>query len=430
MGQPHCIFTGEPITRENNSRAHVIPSALGGRLKPWDILSKDGNTLLGDNIDLPLIEAFQSLMTLLDGSRDRGSNRPVRLTDESGRVVVLNFGEPLKLTQTAYSEKQIADGLEVRIDARNLKELRTQLGRVKAKIPSFDIDEAMTHAVVRRTWPDGVLHGRLQIGPGVVFPAIFVAASIFASYHGLDPHPALRSYVAGFDLENPVLPPDTFFFMPDRPWFTAPGDVTHIVVLHANAAAQQMIVCIELFNVMTVGVVLPYEGRTVDRTESYAVDILTGTEVAVTADTSALAGMGFAATHQNGDAALQGHVTSRIEKLLATAQARAFHAQAEALTVQVFSADAPLTPTELVAAVKELVDFTLHEWERPLTTVSDRENGAAAFDRLCTTFEALFKRGGELIFRQKIAPERARLWAAIAQARAAEEKTGTARPGR
>ncbi len=45
---PDCIITSEPITRENNSRAHVIPSALGGRLKPWDILSKDGNTLLGD----------------------------------------------------------------------------------------------------------------------------------------------------------------------------------------------------------------------------------------------------------------------------------------------------------------------------------------------------------------------------------------------
>jgi hypothetical protein len=77
MGQPHCIITGEPITNENNSRAHVIPSALGGRLKPWNILSRDGNTLLGDNIDLPLIGAFQSLMTFLDGSRDRGTNRPV-----------------------------------------------------------------------------------------------------------------------------------------------------------------------------------------------------------------------------------------------------------------------------------------------------------------------------------------------------------------
>jgi len=424
MGQARCIITGEVITEENNSRAHVIPSALGGRLKPWDILSKDGNTLLGDNIDLPLIEAFQSLMTLLDGSRDRGTNRPVRMTDESGRVVVIKFGEPLKLAQTAYSENQTANGLEVRIDARNLKELRTQLGRVKAKIPTFDIDEAMKHAVVKRTWPDGVLRGQLQIGPGVVFPAIFVAASIFAAHHGLDPHPALRSYVDEFDPETPILPPDTFFFMPDWPGFKAPGEVTHIVVLCADSAARRMLVCVELFNVMTVGVVLPYAGD-VDRTESYAVDLLTGAQAPVTVDTTALKGMPWGATHQNGDTALQRHVTGRLKKLLVTAKERAFQAQIKALTDRVFGTNpnAPLTPDGLVAAVKELVDFTLHDWERPLTTVADRENGAAAFDQLCRQFEQLFHPAGRPIFRSKIAPEQARLQAAIDQARAAEAST-------
>ena len=95
MRQARCIITGEVINQENSSRAHVIPSALGGRLKPLGILSKQGNTLLGDKVDLPLIEAFQSLMTLLDGSRDRGTNRPFHMTDENGRDVVVEFGEPL-----------------------------------------------------------------------------------------------------------------------------------------------------------------------------------------------------------------------------------------------------------------------------------------------------------------------------------------------
>jgi hypothetical protein len=31
----YCIVTGDEITDENDSKAHVIPSALGGRLKPF-----------------------------------------------------------------------------------------------------------------------------------------------------------------------------------------------------------------------------------------------------------------------------------------------------------------------------------------------------------------------------------------------------------
>ena len=34
-----CLLLDVPITRENNSRAHVILSALGGRLKPYGVPS-------------------------------------------------------------------------------------------------------------------------------------------------------------------------------------------------------------------------------------------------------------------------------------------------------------------------------------------------------------------------------------------------------
>jgi hypothetical protein len=64
-------------------------------------------------------------------------------------MLVFEFGEPLKLAQTAYNDKQTANGLEVRIDARNLKELRTQLGRVKALIPTFDIQQHVTSRLDR-----------------------------------------------------------------------------------------------------------------------------------------------------------------------------------------------------------------------------------------------------------------------------------------
>src|SRR4051812_31510717 len=63
-----CIVTGDPISPVNDSKAHVIPSALGGRLKPKGILTVEGNGILDDKFDYPLTESFQAIMNLIGGS--------------------------------------------------------------------------------------------------------------------------------------------------------------------------------------------------------------------------------------------------------------------------------------------------------------------------------------------------------------------------
>ena len=130
-----CIITDEPITSENDLKAHVIPSALGGRLKSRGILSKKGNALLGDKFDLPLIQAFQSLVNLLNGSRDRGS--PTRMTDQSGKVCIFEFGKPLSLTAPEYDEVEAGGETHITIKARNLKEVRTLFGRGESRVSDF-----------------------------------------------------------------------------------------------------------------------------------------------------------------------------------------------------------------------------------------------------------------------------------------------------
>jgi hypothetical protein len=360
-------------------------------------------------------------MTLIDGSRDRGTNQPVRMTDASGRAVVLDFGEPLKLAKAEYRETPLADGgLSIRIDARNLKELRTLLGRVKSKLPDFDIDDALKHAVTARIWPDGMLHGRLEIGPGVVFPAVFVAASIFAAYHGLAPHPALRRFVDTFDPDKPDLPPDTFFFMPDRPWLAAPGEATHIVALLGDAASGKMLVCVRLFGVMTVAVVLPYADAR-DRVESYTIDVLTGTEVPARIDMALLGGIPWQATHQNGDPDLQRAVIAGIEKLLALARDRMHKAEVAMLVKRAFGPDEtkPITGQDVSRLVSEIASFVLHEWERPSTTIADRKSDILGFEALCDRLEKAVRPSERTTYRTAVRSELQRMQDAFAQARQA-----------
>ena len=69
-----CRGCGDPLTKQNDSKAHVLPQALGGRLAPNGLLCRRCNGILNDVVDLPLVEAFGAWPTLLDIRRQRGKN--------------------------------------------------------------------------------------------------------------------------------------------------------------------------------------------------------------------------------------------------------------------------------------------------------------------------------------------------------------------
>lgn len=319
-----CLLSGDPITSENDSRAHVIPSALGGRLKPKGLLSDDANGVLNDAVDLPLIRAFEPIMAQLDGSRDRGTDPSIRMTDAAGRTYDVEFGKTLKLSTPEFSMDEQPDGsVVVQVSTRTPKELRTLLGRVHARFPNFDIEAAMLQAAVTNTRASGKLHSRVQIGPAVTFPAAFVGASIFAAHRGFAAHPNLARYVASLDPRpEPVpLPPDTFLWHQPT-WFEVDAEVSHVLILIGEPGAGRMLAFTEYFNIASVAVVLPYAGSERVR-ETYAVNILTGEEPNVTVDEAALAALPWVASHHLGDAALYTDMTTRISRIIGIAQERA-----------------------------------------------------------------------------------------------------------
>lgn len=319
---PNCILTGQAITPENDSRAHIIPSALGGRLKPRGILSDDGNAILNDKADLPLIQAFQPIMTLLGGARDRGDNPPTTMTDEAGKAYTFKFNKPLALQRPEFSMEQVDGVVEVKVAARTKKELRTLLGQVKKAHPSFDIEEAVQRASITESHPPGRLRSSLQIGPSVTFPAAFAAASLFAAYSRLQAHPELAAYIARLDpsAEQVLLPPDTFLWEPPAGAVTVSGpEVSHRVILISDAAKRSALFYIEYFNVIGVGVLLPYSE---DRTSTYAVDVLSGVSVPLTLDESAMRAASWSPSYQLGEDAFYKRVTERVTHVLAVAHDR------------------------------------------------------------------------------------------------------------
>jgi hypothetical protein len=78
-----CVLLGEPLASSGemkDSPAHIIPSALGGRLKPKGFLSSRANNLLAQRVDTPFVDAFgQSLTYLAKIKRDRNKGTSTKL---------------------------------------------------------------------------------------------------------------------------------------------------------------------------------------------------------------------------------------------------------------------------------------------------------------------------------------------------------------
>lgn len=387
-----CIVNGEILTADNNSKAHIIPSALGGRLKPLGVLSRTANTLLGDTVDQLLIDALHPIMAQLDGSRDRGSNPPIEMEDAEGRRYRVESGGSIQLAKPDYRVIEEPDRTVISIQARTMREMRTLLGRVSSHVPGFDVDEAIRHAEVVRSWPpdDGMLRSQLEIGPRRTFPALFVAASVFAASKGLACHPALRNYVEAFEVSQPSLPPDTFNFYSTEPWAVAPGEVTHKVILVGDPARGLALVFFELFNILEIAVTLPFTGSEV-RVETYGVDILTGAEAQVDVDVAAILSRQWEVTHDL-EPRLWKIMEERVGRVVGIAQRRA----ADAIVrrdVAEFDASltvaGPVTATSLLKALQVPTNFLEMEFRRPNMQPEEARRMVAEFAAMVGKMGAL-----------------------------------------
>lgn len=410
----YCIITGEKLTPANDSKAHVIPSALGWRFKPKGVLSKNGNTEIGDKIDLPMIAGFAPIASLLNVSRDRGNNQPVTMKDELGRSYVVKFGEPLALTEPAYESTATADGgRSICIKARTLKELRQLLKRAVKEVRGLDIDEAIAHAAKAQGWPAGMLRSQIQIGPASMWPSLFVGASIFAASQGCDVHPDLQQYVKGFDPENPALPPDTFYFAPAEAWLLKGGAVSHVVALVTDAKKQQALAYLEVFNTAGVAVVLPYTG-TEDTTAVEAVDVLNGQKIDVAVDAPRVRALDWAATHRLGEAAFNRLQEVALNRLVATGQRLASEAAHLAASHDIVGgSELSMSARDLVALVERLADYTILMAQRVGLTTADLDSNLHGFEKVCEDIEATMPFGRRCLFAAAIAPSRRKLRDAI-----------------
>lgn len=124
---------------------HVIPQALGGRLKA-KLYCKECNENFGKDIDAEITNQFGNIATILKIKRDRGKLKPFKVEDIDKRVTLVFDGEAFRRKDPIVEIESEADGNTLKsanITARSKKELENRIKdiqrryRVKKEIKTF-----------------------------------------------------------------------------------------------------------------------------------------------------------------------------------------------------------------------------------------------------------------------------------------------------
>lgn len=143
-----CHGCGSVLDERNDSRAHIIPNALGGRLAPRGIICGTCNTFLADYADTRFVRAFGPWPTLLNVPRQAGKHPPVRVSGDQGKEIRVEADGSRTIARPTYNKTPIPQGNFVELSAPTPKLMDQLVGKLVSEHPHVSRDEAKAHAKV------------------------------------------------------------------------------------------------------------------------------------------------------------------------------------------------------------------------------------------------------------------------------------------
>ena len=161
-----CALCQTLLTRDNNTREHIIPNALGGRKKIRHFICKRCNDKTGEKWDSEITTQLQPLCTMLNIVRQRGDNRSLSVETVSGRKLTLNPDGSLTIASPDIDVRTDNGKTHVAIQARSMDELEGMLIGMakKKKFSELNVNEVMEQASLTQDYPHEPIHIPFSFG--------------------------------------------------------------------------------------------------------------------------------------------------------------------------------------------------------------------------------------------------------------------------
>lgn len=275
-----CALCLKPIDEANDSREHIVPNAIGGRLKVSGILCSSCNSKSGQFWDNELAAQLNPFALLVSIVRDRGESPSQVLTTVSGKKFLYRADGTLAPAKPEYRATPTESGAtKISITARSIEEARVMLKGTKRKHPLLDVEQALLSAKVDNSYLDEFVDIPSNFGGPLAGRSLVKSALCLAVANGVAPLAcdAARRYL----LDEQGEPCLGYFYDRDLIQQRPPGVPLHCVAVSTRGTGGQLLGYVEYFGTRRQVVCLSdnYSGQ--DLHCSYAVDPSTGEDLSL-----------------------------------------------------------------------------------------------------------------------------------------------------
>lgn len=271
-----CAICEAPITRENNSREHVILNALGGRRTVSGFICAPCNNATGHSWDAALAKQLNPFCLFFQISRQDGASPGQEFPVVAGDSIRLT-PDGLELPRPKVDITTTATGATIQVVARSMAEARRILTDLNRKYPQINVEEQLTNTTEQYKHLQNPIEINVAISGHDAGRSIVKSAFSLAVAHGVAPSDCddARKYFvdaksACFGYFN------EFDLLEGRPSKT----VVHCVAV-ASTDDGLLLGYVELFSAFRMVVCLGsnYRGKPINAV--YAIDPVSGTELDV-----------------------------------------------------------------------------------------------------------------------------------------------------
>ncbi len=273
-----CAVCSVEITPENDSAEHIIPNAIGGRLKVKGFICESCNNTSGQNWESKLTSALNPLSVHFRIKRQKGISPPLKFALSDGTEYLLKHDGSISPARINVTESKISETqTEIHISAPNTKNLRKHLAGLKRKHPNLDIEKLLEKPTLSSQDLNEPIHFQLQFG-GVEFGKSLVKSALaWASYNQID---VGECKTALNFLQNDNIPAcyDYIFnndVIIDRPR----NKIFHCVAVSNDNPDNQLLAYIEYYNVYRLVIILSEDYKSDDIHKIYAINPLQGERI-------------------------------------------------------------------------------------------------------------------------------------------------------
>lgn len=275
-----CALDGAELTStgdHKDSQAHILPSALGGRLKPYGILCSTCNTHLAKYVDKPIIDCFPAdALKILEVSKDRNykdGSAKLRAADTKEEWRIDKDSSVITPAKGKFLRTQLEDGSTSWELNGDEKTLRSWYDSQRPKL-NISFEEFLAHGS-RQVDEAPILNlGIKGVRTDTVRRFAWSAAALFAAYRLRVKLPEWQKYISKPYVPVPRVYPEVPFtgFSPGLISFGEEyGESPHAVVLWSNSALRELYGYVQIFGAFGVCVVL-CDHWDVEVAESYCVN--------------------------------------------------------------------------------------------------------------------------------------------------------------